>query len=47
VERNGKYGVISDEGIDMIPMIYDRIIYNSGNNNYFLKQKAKWKTIKS
>ncbi len=46
VERAGKYSLISDQGVSIIPMIYDGIVYDTLNDLYIIQQKKAWETIK-
>lgn len=45
VQRDGKYGLISLEGISTIPMIYDQLIYLPETNQYLAKKNADWKKV--
>ena len=46
VERSGKFSLISDEGVSIIPMIYDHIEYDSLNDLYIVKEDKAWEAIK-
>ncbi|MBI3483364.1 MAG: WG repeat-containing protein [Bacteroidetes bacterium] len=41
--RDSKYGVISDHGMNMIPMIYDQLIFDPSKNIFLAEKKSEWK----
>ncbi|GIL22687.1 MAG: hypothetical protein BroJett042_12000 [Bacteroidota bacterium] len=41
-----KTGVISMEGLSVIPIIYDSLLYAQSNNQYLALQKAQWQKLK-
>ena len=44
VKRKDKEGLISDEGVTIIPQIYDKIIYDQYAQSYICGVKSKWKS---
>ena len=45
VEQEGKFGLVTEEGISTIPLIYNQLIYNKESNNYLVMKMAEWQTI--
>ncbi|MBS1681455.1 MAG: WG repeat-containing protein [Bacteroidetes bacterium] len=41
--RDGKCGVISSRGMNIIPIDFDRIIFDDRENIFLLKKKSEWK----
>ncbi len=39
-QKNGRYGLISNDGVDVIPAIYEQLIYNPVRNEYLAKKKS-------
>jgi hypothetical protein len=46
VERDSKFGVVTNEGISTIPLIYDNIIYDNFHNQFMAVKKAEWESVK-
>ena len=46
VERDGKYGVVTAQGISTIPLIYDHISYDAFNNAFIALKKSQWSQLK-
>ncbi len=46
VARKGKYGLITASGLDVIPMTYDDLIYDSINDLYLAKTESDWIVIR-
>ncbi len=46
VGRNGKYGLLTEEGRSTIPMIHSRFIHDPHNEVYFSVTSPTWKTLK-
>ncbi len=46
VGRDNKYSLVSDQGVSMIPMIYDDIEYDALNDLYIARKQQPWETIK-
>ncbi len=44
-QRDGKFGLVTIEGISTIPLIYDNLIYNPKKNNYLVMKVAEWESI--
>ena len=42
VEQEGKFGLLTLEGLSTIPLTYDKLIYNKENNQYLALKKAAW-----
>jgi hypothetical protein len=47
VERDGKYGVITVQGISTIPLMYDYIQYDSFNDFFIAQKKSLWTDFKN
>jgi hypothetical protein len=45
VSRNGKYGVVSLDGMSTIPMIYDGVYFDHHHNEFLAVKKSAWKVI--
>jgi hypothetical protein len=43
VKRDGKYGVLTLEGLSTIPLQYDKLIYDKTKNQFLALKKAAWK----
>src|SRR5690606_524918 len=41
VGRNGKYGLITTQGISTIPLVYDLILYDNFNSRYLALTKGQ------
>ena len=41
--RDGKCGVITDQGLNMIPMIYDQLIFDPTKKIFLAEKKSEWK----
>ena len=41
IVKRGKYGVIDKKGINLIPAIYDKIVYDPINQNYLASQAVR------
>jgi len=46
VERSGKFSLVSDQGVSIIPMIYDGIEYDTLNDLYIVQEHKAWENIK-
>jgi hypothetical protein len=46
VERDGKYGVVTAQGISTIPLMYDHISYDFFNGAFIALKKSEWKQLK-
>jgi hypothetical protein len=46
VERDGKYGAITVQGVSTIPLIYDYISYDISNNSFLAMIKSEWTKVK-
>ncbi len=46
VGRGGKRGLITTEGLDCIPMIYDKLIFDKSKNQYLGMKRSEWKEMK-
>ena len=44
VKRRGKYGVVDNEGVNVIPILHDELIYISADNTYLTMMKGTWET---
>jgi hypothetical protein len=44
-ERDGKFGLLTHEGLSTIPLIYDHLIFNKIKNNFLVLKLAEWQTI--
>ena len=44
-DRKGKYGLLSNEGVSIIPMIYEELIYDEINDLYLAAETAQWEEI--
>jgi hypothetical protein len=44
--RAGKFGLITTEGFDRIPMIYDKIVFEPSKNQYLAMKTNGWKEFK-
>src|SRR5690606_9510583 len=45
VGRDGRYGLVTLNGVSTIPMMYDRIFYDSYGERYFALTEAEWEAI--
>lgn len=43
--RDGKFGVVTDKGLNVIPMIYDQLTYAAVQRTFLAEKKAEWKSI--
>ncbi|MFM9840552.1 MAG: WG repeat-containing protein [Cyclobacteriaceae bacterium] len=41
--RAGKLGIITTEGLDRIPMVYDKLIFDKSKNQYLGMKRSEWK----
>ncbi len=46
VTRNNKYSLVSEEGVSMIPMIYNQITFDPINDLYLVRKDHSWEPIK-
>ncbi len=44
--RAGKLGLITTEGLDRIPMIFDKLVFDKSKNQYLGMKKSEWKEVK-
>jgi len=45
-KRRGEYGLLTNDGVNRIPLDYDQLIYDSYNNLYLAKKNQEWETLK-
>lgn len=45
VGKDGKFGVITNQGLNVIPMIYDKLMVNSSKNIFLAEMKSELKEI--
>jgi hypothetical protein len=43
--RDGKFGVITTQGLNVIPMIYDKLVYNSSKDIFLGEIKSAIKEM--
>ena len=43
--RDGKYGLITEDGLGIIPLIYDKLSFNLVNTQFLGLKKSEWKEI--
>jgi hypothetical protein len=43
--RDGKCGVISKQGLNIIPMIYDQLVFIHEKDFFLAEKKSEWKEI--
>ncbi len=43
--RDGKFGLITWQGMNVVPMIYDKLTLNSSKNIFLAEKKSEWKEI--
>ncbi len=43
--RDGKRGSITDHGVNMIPMIYDQLLFIDAQMIFLAEKKSEWKRI--
>ena len=43
--RKEKYGLMSNDGVSIIPMIYENLKYDSYNNVYLAATSSEWVDI--
>ena len=41
--QNGKWGLISEQGLGIIPLIYDRMVWDAEKKQYLTLKKGEWK----
>jgi hypothetical protein len=46
VERDGKYGAITAQGVSTIPLIYDYLTYDPFNKMFYAMENSEWADIK-
>lgn len=46
VGRDGKYGLLTTQGVSTIPMMYGALTYDKLNNRYLALKKSEWTTIR-
>jgi len=44
--RDEKCGVITDHGLNIIPLSYDKVIFDSARNLFIAEKKSQWKEMK-
>jgi hypothetical protein len=44
--RAGKLGLITTEGLDRIPMIYDKLVFDKSKNQYLGMKSSEWRVMK-
>jgi WG containing repeat len=44
--RAGKFGLITTAGLDRIPMIYDKLIFDQSKNQYLAMRKNEWREVR-
>ena len=44
--REGKFGLLTRQGLSTVPMIYDKLVYDRGKNQYLARKKSGWKELK-
>jgi hypothetical protein len=44
--RSGKLGLITTEGLDRIPMVYHKLVFDKSTNQYLGMKRSEWKDIK-
>ncbi|MEQ8925224.1 MAG: WG repeat-containing protein [Fulvivirga sp.] len=45
VKLFNKYGILTGHGVDIIPIIYDEIIYDDRNDQYLAMKKSEWENL--
>lgn len=45
VERRGKFGVCNNDGLIAIPIIYDKVRYDTYNDHYLVAEKLNWEQV--
>jgi|APTNR8051073442_1049403.scaffolds.fasta_scaffold00001_286 hypothetical protein len=45
IEQEGKYGLVTLQGISTIPQIYDQLVYDWERNRYLALKKSEWTEI--
>jgi WG containing repeat len=43
VGREGKFGLLTLQGMSTVPMIYDRLVFNKDKNQYLAFRKSPWR----
>jgi hypothetical protein len=46
IQREGKFGLLTLQGISTIPQIYDGLVYDPYHNQYIALKKAVWEVMK-
>ncbi len=46
VARDGKYGLLNQDGVSTIPMTYDGLMYDQHRGEYIALKKSEWKTLR-
>jgi WG containing repeat len=44
--RGGKLGLITTEGLDRIPMMYDKLVFDKSKNQYLAMRRSEWREMK-
>ena len=44
--REGKFGLLTLHGLSTVPLIYDKLVYDPGKNQYLALKKASWQKLK-
>jgi hypothetical protein len=42
IEQEGKYGLVTLQGISTIPQLYDQLVYDQERNRYLALKKSEW-----
>jgi hypothetical protein len=45
IEQEGKYGLVTLQGISTIPQVYDQLVYDRERNRYLALKKSEWTEI--
>ncbi|MGC4021025.1 MAG: hypothetical protein QM734_03340 [Cyclobacteriaceae bacterium] len=43
--RDGKCGLISNQGLNIIPMIYEQLFFDAQKKIFLAEKKSEWKEI--
>lgn len=43
--RDGKCGVITNQGLNIVPMVYDQLIFNKEKRIFLAEKKSEWKEM--
>jgi hypothetical protein len=45
VRNDEKWGVLTTDGMPVVPLIYNFIKYNPATNQFLANKKSEWKTV--